>query len=586
MHTPIIPGFYPDPSICRVGQTYYTAHSSFEYVPGVPLFSSTDLVTWTQVGNALVRSAQLTPSAGSANSGVYAPTLRHGRGKFWLVTTDVAQMTRGHFIVSAHDPAGPWSDAVFVEGALGVDPDLMWDDDGVCHLTWKSFDVRCPGIVSAVVDPEAGRLLTEPIPLWQGLGLQAPEGPHLYRIDGWWYLLLAEGGTERGHAVTMARARDLHGPWQEAPVNPVLTHRSTEHPVQNVGHADLVQRPDGSWAMVFHGVRARGQSPLFHVNGRETFIAGLEWVDGWPRIDEDAFTVPVRDHSFTDRFEAVELDRRWVAPGVAPATFTRSTPNGLHIDSQAAPAATALLAVRPRDPEWTVQVRLRVQGSCRVLVRMDADRWYGLSIDERGTEATLAIGPAVATVGRIDHPEPPTSSNSTTAAGSAVPGRGAEVTVRISARAAAGGGFGVSGEPDHLELAALEPDGVERVFGSFEGRYLSTEVAGGFTGRVVGVEVLHGSATVREFTYRTDDAASAPASPGMRYNLAVTTLHTLMDDPEAHAILQELMPDLLVHPLLHLIREVPAQSLLRGGQEVPEQLADDVLQRLQALPAG
>jgi xylan 1,4-beta-xylosidase len=568
MQTPVIPGFYPDPSICRVGDVYYTAHSSFEYVPGVPLFRSTDLVTWTQVGNALTRPSQLAPSAGAASSGIYAPTIRYGSGRFWLVTTDIGHFSRGHLLVSADDPAGPWSDAVFVAGTLGIDPDLTWDDDGVCRLTWKSFDPAHPGIVSAPVDLGTGQLLGEPRPLWQGSGLHAPEGPHLYRIDGWWYLLLAEGGTERGHTVTIARARDLDGPWETPPVNPVLSHRSTSHPVQNVGHGDLVQRSDGSWAMVVHGVRARGQSPLFHVNGRETFVVGVDWVDGWPVVREDEFDVPVADHSFTDRFEAAELHPRWVAPGVAPSVFATPTPDGLRVEAGRVPeGGSTLLSVRTRDPEWTVRARLTTDGTCRLVVRMDAARWYGITVDAVGIEGMVAVGPAVAGVGRI-----------------ARAGAG-EVSLRISARPATRGARGPAEEPDVLELAAVGPDGDEHVFGSFAGRYLSTEVAGGFTGRVVGVEVVEGSALVHEVEYRTDDAASAPAAGGGRYDLAAATLGTLLDDPEARAVLDDLMPELPEHPFLGVMRTMPVDAVLRGGGSASADVVAELRARLDALPA-
>ena len=169
--TPIIPGFFPDPSVCRVDDTYYVANSSFEYLPGVPIWRSTDLTTWEQVGNALTRAGQIPPHLGTASSGVYGLTLRHHDGRFWLVTSDVGQIQRGHLIVSAEDPAGPWSDAVHTTGTIGIDPDLCWDEDGVCHLTWASFQPGLHGIASCPVDPTTGELLAEPTLLWPGSSL-------------------------------------------------------------------------------------------------------------------------------------------------------------------------------------------------------------------------------------------------------------------------------------------------------------------------------------------------------------------------------------------------------------------------------
>jgi hypothetical protein len=481
MTVPIVAGFHPDPSICRVGGTYYLANSSFEYVPGVPIRRSTDLVSWELLGHALTRPDQLPPSDGAANTGVYAPTLRHHDGRFHLVTTDILHAHRGHLIVTAEDPAGPWSRPVHVAGATGIDPDLCWDDAGVCHLTWASFAPELPGIASVPIDPATGAMLGEPRLLWNGTGLAAPEAPHLYRVGDWWYLLLAEGGTERGHAVTVARARSLAGPFEPAPGNPILSHRSTTHPVQNTGHGDLVECADGSWAMVHLGVRPRGKTPHFHVNGRETFLAGVDWVDGWPVVAEDRFAIEPADHSFTDGFPTAAPHPRWVAPGAGPETFTRWAGPGELVLTNGRPLLTRAL-----DEHWTAVARLDVSGgTAKFLVRIDDRHWYGLTADGATVTATLAIGPARDAVTSV-------------AAGSVV-------SLRIRAlRAPASGPFDEAAEPDLLELSVLRDDGRAEVLGSFDGRYLSTEVAAGFTGRMIGVEVLDGTATLREFRYRTD----------------------------------------------------------------------------------
>lgn len=497
MTTPVISGFHPDPSICRVDDTYYLVNSSFEYAPGVPIHRSTDLLTWTLVGNILSRPGQLAPHAGTASSGIYAPTLRHHDGRFWMVTTNVSEMRRGHLIVSAEKPEGPWTDPVHVTGTLGIDPDLAWDEAGVCHLTWASFQPGLRGIACVPIDPVTGAMLAEPRLLWNGTGLAAPEGPHLYRRAGWWYLLLAEGGTERGHTVTVARARSLDGPFEAAPHNPVLTHRSTDHPVQNTGHADLVELADGSWAMVYLGVRPRGRTPKFHVNGRETFLAGVDWVDGWPVVDEQRFPVTRRDHSFTDRFTRPGLDPRWVAPGTFPTAFTRwEGPGRLVLGRPPQPPRTpALLLTRARDTEWTAQARLDTSsGTGRFLLRIDSAHWYGLTADADGVEATVAIGPAVSRVARIPRP-----------AGRAVTLR---ITVHDAERA---GEHGEPDAPDLVELAVVDDDGTCEVLGTFDGRYLSTEVAGGFTGRMLGVEPVDGEVTLEEVSYTARRGRDTPS---------------------------------------------------------------------------
>ena len=486
---PIIPGFYPDPSICRAGDTYYVVNSSFEYLPGLPIHSSTDLTTWTTIGNALTRTGQIAEHAGAASGGIYAPTIRHHGGKFWIVGTNVLELGLGlgHFIISADNPSGPWSDPVHVAGTIGIDPDLMWDDEGVCHLTWAAFSPDLRGIASAPIDPLTGALLSQPELLWQGTGLAHAEGPHLYQINGWWYLLLAEGGTERGHTATIARARSLDGPFEAAPGNPILTHRSTASSVQNVGHADLIELVDGSWAAVHLGVRPRGQTPGFHVNGRETFLVGIDWVDGWPVIDEGRFAVETADRSFTDRFDAATLDQRWLGVGQFPTSFTRPhSDSGLVIDADAGGVGRSMLATRVPDIEWSAETQFdATDGSGRFVLRIDDNHGYGLTYDGKAVEATLMIGQVVHAVGRVPMQH------------------GTVPTLRIAARVPESGLHVGPDEPDLIELAVIGDDGTKHNFGNFDGRYVSTEVAGGFTGRVLGIEALAGQIVLRTVRYST-----------------------------------------------------------------------------------
>jgi xylan 1,4-beta-xylosidase len=486
---PIVPGFYPDPSICRAGGTYYLVNSSFEYLPGLPVHASTDLVTWTPVGNALTRTSQLAEQAAASRPGIYAPTIRHHDGLFWIVCTNVSELVLGlgHFIITADDPSGPWSDPVRVAGTFGIDPDLAWDDDGVCHLTWAAFAPDLHGIVTAPIDPRAGVLLDRPRLLWQGTGLGHPEGPHLYRIDGWWYLLLAEGGTERGHSAIIARARSLDDPFEAAPSNPILTHRGTAHPVQNVGHADLIELRDGTWAAVHLAVRPRGQTPGFHVNGRETFLVGLDWVDGWPVVDESRYPVEPTDHSFTDDFTSSALDPRWLGVGQFPATFVRpAADGGLLLDAEAEGPGKSLLAVRLRDAEWSAEAEVDATGgSGAFVVRIDDRHSYGLVYDGAAVQAMLTIGPVVHVASRVPVVE------------------GTMPTLRISARVPESSSPYGADEPDLIELAVMHHDGWIDELGSYDGRYLSTEVAGGFTGRVLGVEARSGQVTVRSVRYAT-----------------------------------------------------------------------------------
>lgn len=470
--TPVIPGFFPDPSVCRVGADYYLANSSFEYAPGIPIWHSRDLRTWTQLGNALERQSQFAAGASAASRGIYAPTLRHREGTFFLVATNV-DAPGEQFVVTATDPAGLWSEPIVLPGLGGIDPDLAWDDDGTCVLTYCGLDPALrpdggalPVIAQARVDLARGEVVAPPRQIWEGTGLAHPEGPHLVHRDGWWYLLVAEGGTERGHAVTIARSRAIDGPFEPGPANPILSRRSTSSPVQNTGHADLVERADGSWAMVYLGVRPRGFSPSFHVNGRETFLARVEWVDGWPVVHTDEQLTAPTDTAFRDDF-AGPLHPRWVSPGAALAAFAERAPRGgmLLRCVDAENGAPAALSVRSRDPRWRYEAEVdALAGPVALRVRLDERHWYELRLDAGSLTVVARIGPLSAAheVGRAE---------------------GETVTLVIEAVDATTDG------PDDLRFGVVGADG-ERWLAQKDGRYLSTEVAGGFTGRTLGLHAL------------------------------------------------------------------------------------------------
>lgn len=280
---PVIPGFYPDPSVCRVGADYYLATSSFEFFPGVPLFHSRDLIHWEQLGHVLTRESQLPLAGCRASGGVFAPTLRCRDGRFYLTTTNVTG--GGNFFVWTDDIRGEWSDPVWIDHE-GIDPSLFWDTDGRAYLIATHNDergVQCIGQFE--IDLKTGRRLGPTRPIWYGSGGKAPEGPHMYRINGWYYLMIAEGGTEYGHMETIARSRSVWGPFEGCPRNPILTHVNAAWPdFQAVGHGDLIQTPDGDWRMLFHGIRP--STALLHHIGRETLLAPVTWdAEGWPVVN-------------------------------------------------------------------------------------------------------------------------------------------------------------------------------------------------------------------------------------------------------------------------------------------------------------
>ncbi|WP_151737109.1 glycoside hydrolase family 43 protein ['Paenibacillus yunnanensis' Narsing Rao et al. 2020] len=284
---PVIPGFYPDPSIARVGDDYYLVCSSFEYFPGVPIFHSRDLIHWEPIGHVLDRLSQLDLRSAGSSDGIYAPTLRYHEGVFYMITTDVRGI--GNFYVTAFDPAGPWSDPITVPYG-GIDPSLMFDDDGKVYVTVQQGADLESHIIQYEIDVRTGAALTEPVVIWNGDGGPWVEGPHLYKIGGLYYIMTASGGTAKEHREIIGRSVSPYGPFERLPY-PVLTHnRLDDHPIQYLGHADLVIGPDGGWWAVFLGVRLGGEG--FSVLGRETFLAPVTWTEeGWPQIDNNEGTV-------------------------------------------------------------------------------------------------------------------------------------------------------------------------------------------------------------------------------------------------------------------------------------------------------
>jgi beta-xylosidase len=487
---PVIPGLHPDPSVCRVGEDYYLACSSFEYFPGVPIFHSRDLVHWTQIGNALDRPEQLPlPADTPSSAGVYAPTLRHHDGRFWLITTNVAP-GGGNLLVTTTDPAGPWSDPIPLPGVPGIDPDLAWDDDGTCWCT-------VAGVSQLRLDPHTGHALDEPRRIWSGTpGGKAPEAPHLYHIGEHWYLMIAEGGTERGHAVSIARGPAPGGPFEPCPDNPILTHRGTDHPIQNTGHADLVEAVDGSWWMVLLGVRPRGGTPGWHVLGRETFLAPVTWVDGWPVVGDLALdqpappwpTHPVAPLPAREDFDAGQLAPHWLSVRRRPAAdcTTRLRRGWLTLRARGGsldePDVT-FLGRRQQDLYCEARVRLdTAEGRGGLAVRLDEEHHYEIEAGEGQVRVLARLG-----------------SLRTQAASAPQP----DVTVTLAVRIVpAREPDGPRRGPDTIVFGLCGADGSFAELAALDGRYLSTEVAGGFTGRVLGAYAASGTVHVDWFDYR------------------------------------------------------------------------------------
>ena len=291
---PVISGFYPDPSVCRVENNFYLVNSTFAYFPGLPIFHSTDLHHWKQIGNAVDRPGQFCYDGNQISHGLFAPTIRYNKGQFFIICTLIGN--GGNFIISAKDPSGPWSDPVWLTDAEGIDPSMFFDDDG---KVWYCGTREIPGggafygdnqiwiqeIDMKLLSEGKNPLTGETTGIWRSALRDAcwSEGPHIYKINSWYYLLYAEGGTSRDHAVCIARAKNIKGPWEGKKSNPLLTHRYLDNnaEVVNVGHAEMFDDMEGNWWMVMLASRPfKGVCPL----GRETFMVPIKWEDDWPLV--------------------------------------------------------------------------------------------------------------------------------------------------------------------------------------------------------------------------------------------------------------------------------------------------------------
>lgn len=458
---PVIPGFHPDPSICRVGKDYYLVTSTFEYYPGVPVFHSRDLVHWRPIGHCLTRPSQLPLEKAGASGGIFAPTLRHHQGRFYMVTTNVT--AQKHLIVSTEDPSGEWSEPLWLEHGW-IDPSLFFDDDGTVYFTSNGAG----GIIQSELDLAAGRFIGEPRVLWGGTGGQAAEAPHLYKIKGRYYLMIAEGGTEYGHMETIARGPTPWGPFEPCPHNPILSNRSRGRGLQCTGHGDLVEDHTGRWWMVFLATRPVGYPPAHHL-GRETCLAPVTWdSNGWPVVNGDG-----------------TVDREMAVEGLPPQPWP-SEP--VRDDFGAAPLRAAWNFLRnPRAEDWSLTARpgwLRLTGSPVTLDAEDSPAWVGrrqqhLACTIR-VRLDFAPGQENEEAGLVIYMNPRHHAEI------AVKGSRVIVRRRIGSLVAEVAGVPAPSGPLTLTIVA-EPHRYRFMLGGLvlaecETKYLATEVAGGFTG--------------------------------------------------------------------------------------------------------
>ncbi|UOE43465.1 glycoside hydrolase family 43 protein [Agromyces larvae] len=432
---PILPGCHPDPSICRVGDEFFIVTSTFEYLPGLPIHRSTNLVDWEPIGHVVHREGQLDLAGLPGSKGLYAPTIRHHEGRFFVVCTVVVPAPHqaappeggwpraGHFLMTADDPAGPWSDPIWFDGLDGIDPSLVFHDGRVWLCGNRlAAPGRWPGqtdIWLRELDPVTFAVIGDEHLIWHGAleGGAWAEGPHLFpRPGGGWMLVAAEGGTDRDHAVCVAYADEITGPYTGDPGNPRLSHRDLgdRAAIANVGHADLVDDADGrTWATVLGTQQlvddaGRGANGLL---GRQTHLVPVDWERGRPlfapgigRVHPEMAADGLPDQQpwpteLVDDFDAPELDPAWTGVAVLPASFAALGERASRVRLRATPAGPtdlepfAFLGRRLPDHRVDATVVLELGGTGRagLLLRTSERAHLELAVDHNGVAVATLV---------------------------------------------------------------------------------------------------------------------------------------------------------------------------------------------------
>ncbi|MBP1550583.1 MAG: glycoside hydrolase family 43 protein [Oscillospiraceae bacterium] len=468
---PIVKGFYPDPSVCFANGKFYLVCSSFQYFPGVPLFESDDLVNWKQIGHVLTRKTQVMLEKINSSGGVFAPTIRYHDGRFYMVTTN--DTTHQNFYVYTDDIYGEWSEPIFVDQG-GIDPSLLFDEGKVYFMSNGADDDGVGGVVQCEINVETGEKLSRSKCIWQGSGGRYLESPHLYKINGGYYLMAAEGGTEYGHMITYARSDNPWGPFVNYPNNPVLTNRNkAPFIIQGIGHGDLIQHTNGDWFILSLGFRQIHIWQPYHHLGREVFLTPVKFgEDGWFTAGTNGITdweyeikgdfEQVEKRNYT--FENTKWNLDWVYlrhPVLENYELSegKAVLHGTDITLDMTDTPT-FLGIRQRDFNMDFAVDVTAdKGEAGVTMYMSESEHYEVAIREKGDgfEAVLKLN-----IGDIKHVQ------------STLPLSGGKARLIVRAD-----NFGYK--------FFVSENGKETGLGYGSTKYLSSEVSGGFTGVVMGL---------------------------------------------------------------------------------------------------
>ncbi len=481
-NNPVVKGFYPDPSVCFAEGKYYLVCSSFQYFPGVPLFESDDLVNWKQIGHVLTRKSQVELEKINSSGGVFAPTIRYNKGRFYMVTTN--DTTHRNFYVYTDDIHGEWSEPITVDQG-GIDPSLLFDEGHVYFISNGTDDFGESGVVQCEINIETGEKLSNSKCIWKGSGGRYLESPHMYKLEGGYYLMAAEGGTEYGHMITYARGSSVWGPFESYSKNPVLTNRNkAPEIIQGIGHGDLICDKNGEWHILSLGFRQIHIWQPYHHLGREVFLTPVRFDDdGWFTAGTDGTAAAeyeiagdfVQEEKKLYNFRNTDFSVDWCYlrhPHMENYDLSEEKVvlRGTNVTLDDVDSPT-FIGIRQRDFDMELTADVKVtDGECGVTIYMCENEHYDIAVREKGGkyEAVLKLN-----IGGIKHEQSVMELSSDSA--------------RLIVRAdSLGYKFFVS----HC--------GTETGMGYAMTKYLSSEVSGGFTGVVIGLYSVNGTGEIAD----------------------------------------------------------------------------------------
>lgn len=475
---PVIRGFYPDPSICRAGDHFYLVCSSFQFFPAIPLFRSKNLTDWEPIGHCITRKSQLDLSGVNPSGGIFAPTIRYNNGRFYVVVTNTSGC--GNFYVYTDDINGEWSEPIRVDRG-GIDPSLLFEDGKTYFMSNGVDEFGEKGISLCEIDVDTGKVLTPAKCICKGTGGRSVEAPHLYRIGEYYYLLVAEGGTEYGHTECMFRSKEPYGPYESCPHNPILTNKNlSNYMVQGAGHADIVEDESGQWWMVNLAFRQIHRWRQFHHLGREVFLEPIYWTeDGWLKVGTDGTS---RLGYEADKKGCTVCDpdgfpaEKWTIRPVT-ACYVRCPEYGnyrfendciyLLGSEEKLNGMGNVTFVGERQREFDCTAETEIDGKtmsentrCGLTVYMDERNHYDLAVEKRA-EGCLVKG--IITIGGVEI-------------------KMGEINAKVDAIS-----LKITAESQSYQLHAKNAAGEWQQLAGMESKYISTEVCEGFTGVIIGI---------------------------------------------------------------------------------------------------